>query len=319
MGSLATIPIDKDRPVHSDPGKSVVAVPPLARNGDLTLDRAANAALIRHLEQGGVSTLMYGGNANFYHLAPSDYAEVLDMLLGLASPSTWIIPSAGPDFGKLKDQATVLRTRPFPTAMVLPISGMATDQGTADGIGRFADSFGRPVIVYLKSETYLSVSSVARLVERGIVSAIKYAVMRDDPSQDPYLADLVRQVDKARIISGIGERPAIAHWRHFGLRAFTSGSVSIAPRLSTALLAALKGGAYDEAESLRQAFLPFENARDEINPTRVLHDGVSFAGIADMGPILPFLSNLTESEGARVAPIARQLHAQDAARAKAAA
>lgn len=319
MASLRNHSIDKDRPVHSDPGKSVVAVPPLARNGDLTLNSAANAALIRHLEQGGVSTLMYGGNANFYNLAPSDYAEVLDMLLGLASPATWIIPSAGPDFGKLMDQAKVLRSRPFPTAMVLPASGMATDQGTADGIGRFADSFGRPVILYLKSETYLSVSSVVRLFERGIVSAIKYAIVRDDPRQDPYLSELVRHVDKARIISGIGERPAIAHWRHFGLRAFTSGSVSIAPRLSTALLAALKDGAFDEAESLRQAFLPFENARDGINPTRVLHDGVTFAGIADMGPILPLLSNLSESEGARVAPLARELHAQDAARAKAAA
>ena len=42
------------------------------------------------------------------------------------------------------------------------------------------------------------------------------------------------------MISGIGERPAIAHWKHFGLRAFTSGSVCVGPRGSTAILAALK-------------------------------------------------------------------------------
>ena len=52
----------------ADLARSVLAVPPLARNGDLTLNRAANAALIRHLEAGGVSTLMYGGNANFYNI-----------------------------------------------------------------------------------------------------------------------------------------------------------------------------------------------------------------------------------------------------------
>ncbi len=299
--------------MHSDPGKSVVAVPPLARKDDLTLNVEANAALIRHLEAGGVSTLMYGGNANFYHLAAGDTAEVLDMLLALAAPATWIIPSAGPDFGKLKDQAKILRARPFPTVMVLPMSGTATDQGTAEGIRRFAESFGRPVILYLKSETYLSVSSVARLADSGIVSAIKYAIVRDDPRQDPYLAELIKQVDRLRIISGIGERPAIAHWRHFGLRAFTSGSVSIAPRLSTALLDALKGDAFDEAERIRQAFLPFENARDEINPTRVLHDGVTLARIADMGPILPLLSNLNETERRHVAPVAQELHARDAA------
>ena len=95
--------------------------------------------------------------------------------------------------------------------------------------------------------------------------------------------------------------------------------MAIAPRLSSALLAALKTGAFDEAARLREAFLPFENERDGINPTRVLHDGVTLAGIADMGPILPLLSNLTEAERHRVAPAARQLHALDAAMAKGAA
>lgn len=297
--------------MHSDPGKSVLAVPPLARNADLSLNVAANAALIRHLEAGGVSTLMYGGNANFYNMALSEYAQVLDMLLELAAPTSWIIPSAGPDYGKLKDQAKLLRERPFPTAMVLPASTFSTDAGAADGIRRFAESFGRPVIIYLKSETYLSVGSVARLAQEGIVSAIKYAIVRADPRHDVYLAELVKQVDPKRIISGIGERPAIQHWQHFGLRAFTSGSVSIAPRLSTALLGALKGADFEVAEQIREVFLPFEDARDAINPTRVLHDGVTAAGIADMGPILPLLSNLTEVESQRVTPAARQLHALD--------
>jgi dihydrodipicolinate synthase/N-acetylneuraminate lyase len=304
--------------VHSDPGKSVVAVPPLARNADLTLNIKANAALIRHLEAGGISTLMYGGNANFYHLGLSDYPRVLDMLLELAQPSSWIIPSAGPDFGKLMDQARYLRERPFPTAMVLPASGFSTDAGTADGISRFADALGKPVILYLKAENYLSVASVARLCDKGLVSAIKYAIVRDDPGRDPYLSQLVTAVDRSRIISGIGERPAIQHWRQFGLRGFTSGSVAIAPRLSSALLAALKAEAYDEAQRLREIFLPFENERDGINPTRVLHDGVTLAGIADMGPILPLLSNLDDTERARVAPVARQLQMHDAALAKAA-
>lgn len=304
--------------MHSDPGKSVVAVPPLARNDDLTLNVAANAALIRHLEAGGVSTLMYGGNANFYNLGLSDFPRVLDMLLKLAAPTSWIIPSAGPDFGKLMDQARYLRERPFPTAMVLPASGFSTDAGTAEGIRRFVDAFGRPVIIYLKAENYLSVASVARLCDKGLVSAIKYAIVRDDPGRDPYLSELVKVVDRSRIISGIGERPAVQHWRQFGLRAFTSGSVAVAPRLSSALLAALKAETYDEAQRLRELFLPFENERDGINPTRVLHDGVTLAGIADMGPILPLMSNLTDVERARVAPAARQLLAQDAALAQAA-
>jgi len=293
--------------MHSDLNRSVVAVPPLARNNDLTLNREANAALIRHMEQGGVSTLMYGGNANFYNISAGEYAATLDMLLELASPESWIIPSVGPDFGKIMDQVDALRARPFPTAMVLPASNASTIAGAEAGIARFAERLGKSVIAYVRSETYLSPAAIGRLVDKGLVTAVKYAIVRDDPSEDAFLTELIERMDKSRIISGIGERPAIIHWRDFGLHAFTSGSVSVAPRASTAVLEALKAGDYDEAERLRAAFLPFETLRDTINPIQVLHDGVTLAGIADMGPALPLLSNLEPELRARVAPVARNL------------
>ena len=47
---------------------SVIAVPPLARREDLSFDAIENGRLIRHIESGGVSTLLYGGNALFYHI-----------------------------------------------------------------------------------------------------------------------------------------------------------------------------------------------------------------------------------------------------------
>ena len=115
--------------VSADLARSVIAVPPLARRADLSLDRDANRALVRHLEAGGVRSLMYGGNANFYHLAPSVYPAVLDFLAETAGADTWLLPSAGPDYGKLIDQAAILRTRAFPTAMLLPMSFPFTDAG----------------------------------------------------------------------------------------------------------------------------------------------------------------------------------------------
>jgi hypothetical protein len=66
--------------VPEDLSASVVAVPPLARNRDLGLDRQQNLKLIRHLEAGGVTTLMYGGNANFHNVAVSEYAEMGPLL-----------------------------------------------------------------------------------------------------------------------------------------------------------------------------------------------------------------------------------------------
>jgi dihydrodipicolinate synthase/N-acetylneuraminate lyase len=299
----------------ADLARSVIAVPPIARRPDLSLDRAANRALVGHLEAGGVRSLMYGGNANFYHLAVSSYAETVDMLAELVGPDTWLLPSAGPDFGKLIDQAAILRARAFPTAMLLPMTFPFTDAGLADGIRRFSDALGKPVVVYIKADPYLKPATLGALQREGRLVAIKYAVVRDDPSRDAYLDAILKEMPREIVVSGIGERPAIVHLKDFHLTSFTTGSGSIAPRLSMALLDALKHKRYDAAETLRENFLPLEDARDSISPIRVLHDAVTLSGVADCGPMLPLLTGLTPDERARVAPVARDLLARERAHA----
>lgn len=304
--------------MHGDLQKSVLAVPPLARKSDLSLDRRSNAALIRHIEQGGVSTLMYGGNANFYNIGLYEYAELLDMLLELAAPGTWVIPSVGPDFGKMLDQARVLRERPFPTAMVLPAAGNFTPDGVEAGIAAFVETLGKPAIVYVKSEGYITPAGVARLAEKGLVKAVKYAIVREDPAKDPFLRELLDVVDPAMVISGIGERPAIVHWRELGLSSFTSGSVCVAPRASQMILSALKANDYATAARLREAFIPLEDCRDAWNPVRVLHEAVSLSGVADMGPVLPLMSNLDAKHRERVCAVSKALLALNASLAQSA-
>jgi len=297
----------------ADLARSVIAVPPLARNGDLTLNPEANVSLIRHLEGGGISTMMYGGNANFYNIGMYEYGAVLDFLAQTVAPGTWIVPSAGPDFGKLMDQARILRTRAFPTAMVLPLAFPATPDGSEKAIRLFAESYGRPVIVYVKAENYLTPAHIKRLVDAGLVAGIKYAVVRDDASGDVFLRELLDKVDAKLIVSGIGERPAIEHLRTFGLAGFTSGSVCVGPRGSTRMLAALKAGDFATAGAIREAYLPLENLRDAHSPIRVLHEAVTLAGIADMGPMLPQLSNIAVAHHAAVGAAAKALLAHDRA------
>lgn len=301
----------------ADLGASVIAVPPLARRSDLTLDPEANRALIRHLETGGVRTLMYGGNANFYHLPLSEYAATLDLVARAAGADTWVVPSAGADYGKLMDQAAILRDLAFPTAMALPFGKPSNDSGVATTLRRFADRLGKPIVAYVKGMGYIEPATLGALAKDGVLCAIKYAIVREHPSDDPYLADLVEQVDRSMIISGIGERPAIVHWRDYGLRAFTSGSVCVAPRGSTRLLASLKAGHYEEAARIRAAYIPLEDQRDALGPIRVLHDAITLAGIADMGPVLPMISNLTASERPAVQAAAKALLAHDRALASA--
>lgn len=149
------------------------------------------------------------------------------------------------------------------------------------------------------------------MIEEGRIAAFKYAVVRDEPAKDAYLSSMLQAVDARWIVSGIGERPAIVHYRDFGLKSFTSGSVCIAPRGSMRLLHLLRDGRYDEAESVRQHYLGLEDCRDGISPIRVLHDAVTLSGVANMGPMLPLLTGISSAERERVAPVARELAAWD--------
>jgi 4-hydroxy-tetrahydrodipicolinate synthase len=280
--------------IPSDLQRSVISVPPLARRADSSLDRVQNGRLLAYLRSGGVTTYLYGGNANLYHMAPSEFGTLLDIFAELAVEGDWFIPSVGSDFGKAMDQVKILRAHSFPTAMVLPQRFPFTPSGVAKGLRRVADAFGRPIIAYVKDEGYIEPADLARLVKDGSVCAIKYAVVREHPENDPYLENLLSLIDPKIVVSGIGERPVIEHLTQFGLKAFTSGSVVVGPRLSTSILHALLRGDVATAQRLREPFLPLEDARDAHSPIRVLHEAVRLAGIADMGPMDPFLDNITD-------------------------
>jgi len=276
---------------RADLNLSPLAVPPVARNADLSLNPVENGKLIRHLEQGGIRFLMYGGNANFYQSQLSEYAEMLSMLDDLSSDQTWIIPSVGPDFGKIMDQAPILKKLNYPTAMVLPYVGPMTQAGLLDGLRRFSDAFGKPFFLYIKSDEYIEPKHVATLVGEERILAVKYASVRSDPANDPYLRRLLEAVPAEYFISGIGERPAIVHLREFGMNSFTTGSGCIAPRGSLEILKAILAGDWNRAATLREHFIPLEDIRDATSPIQILHDAVSVSKIAQMGPAVPFLSN----------------------------
>lgn len=288
-------------PLHeSEFAATVMAVPPLARRTDFSLDAEQNRKLIRHIEAGGVRTLLYGGNANLYHVAVSEYRELLDLLAECAGPETRVIPAIGPDYGKMLDEARILAQTSYRTAMVLPLTGFTTSQGIEDGLSRIADAAGMPLTLYIKSEEYVDVDTLARLVERGTLIAIKYAIVRGRPEHDPYLRRLLQHISPTQIISGMGERPALVHLRDFGLASWTTGSGCIAPHTVTALLHAVKAARIDEAQSLYDAFMPLETLRDGISLIRVLHDAVTFSKIADMGPLLPLLSSTPVEHHAKI-------------------
>jgi dihydrodipicolinate synthase/N-acetylneuraminate lyase len=290
---------------------SVIAVPPLARDAELKINREENGKIIRHIEAGGISTLLYGGNANFYHIAPSEYAEALEIISTESAENTLIVPSVGPTYGTMMDQIATLRDFNFPTVMILPMQGLTTDAGVATGFRKFVETLGKPAVLYIKFEGYLEPETVAQLVNDGLVSWIKYAIVRDDPAKDDYLSRLVEVVDPRLIVSGIGEQPAITHLTRFQINGFTSGCVCIRPDLSQKMLYAINNGQLDIAEIIRKTFKSLENLRNEINPIRVLHEAVASTKIGNTGPTLPLMSPLDPSDAARVKTCAEELSNSD--------
>lgn len=304
----------------ADLARSVIAVPPLAATPDLSIATAQNRALIGHIEAGGVSTLLYGGNANVQNWPVSRYAEWLDVLAGQVAATTWLIPSVGPDGGKVLDQATMLADRNFPAAMFLPFTGPKTDDGLARSIRDFVQISGTQAILYIKSDGYLAIPVIEALVADGSLFSVKYAIPRDDAAIDPVLDDLISAIGRDRIVSGFGEPPALPHLQYKGLAGFTAGCVCLAPALSQAFLLALQAGDFARATELLKIFAPLEALRDAGDPIRVLHTAITLSGIADMGPALPFLTEADPALWPRIEAAAKELLAHEmAARAAQAA
>jgi dihydrodipicolinate synthase/N-acetylneuraminate lyase len=296
---------------YSDLRSSVIAVPPLARKADLSLNDAENIKLIRHMEAGGVRTLLYGGNANLYNIAPSEYPQLLEFLAQNVGSNTIVVPSVGPFYGNIMDQAHMLRGSGFPTAMILPTLFPAKAAGIQTAVRHFVEKAGMPAVVYVKDEAYLPPEAVAQLVNDGLISWIKYAVVRQDEAVDPYLSRLVELVDRKLIVSGIGEQPAIVHLRDFGITGFTAGCVCVAPALSMAFMNAVQGGEYEKAEKLKKIFGPLEDLRNGHGPIPVLQHAVTLSGIADMGPFLPLMADLSPELQAEIKTVAAALLAQN--------
>ena len=279
----------------ADLGRSVIAVPPLCRKADWSLADEENRKLIRYLEAGGVRTLLYGGNANLYHIALSEYPALLDFLSETVADDTLVIPSVGPMYGNIIDQAAIIKERAFPAAMILPTTFPATNAGVQLSVRHFVERADTRAVVYLKDPNYITPKAIKELVDDGLIAWIKYAVVREDLLDDPILKELTDLVNPDLIVSGIGEQPAIAHLNDFGVMSFTSGCVCVQPRRSMEMLQALKANNLETADTIRQDFVALEDLRNAHGPIPVLHHAVALSGIADTGPHLPMLSPLDDA------------------------
>ena len=131
----------------------VFAVPPLPRKNApgraIDFDEAERVA--RHVESGGITRFLYGGNAFLYHASLAEFETLAGWLAGFPS-SRVPIPSLGPSFGHALDQAKIARRHRFSSVMMLPCGDPRDARGLEAGYREIADAAGVPLILYLKSE-----------------------------------------------------------------------------------------------------------------------------------------------------------------------
>jgi 4-hydroxy-tetrahydrodipicolinate synthase len=293
---------------------AVYPVPPLARKRDSrrSLDFVQNEKILQHLKKHGVTNVVYGGNAFLYHVTLSEYHELIEWADSF-TPEFSIVPAVGPSYGRAMDQAPLVRKHRFSSVLVLPCGDPRDATGLETGLREIAEACGVPLSVYIKHEgdfgpdREAGLDAVGRLVDTKVCGSIKYAVVRKDPKDDAYLTSLLRRVPADRVISGIGERPAIVHLRDFKLNGFTTGSGVLAPRLSRDLLSACLRKDYAVAEEIWRAFLPLEDLRDAWGAAPVLHACVEAAGVAETGPVPPFVSAVPALHVEQLRHVARAL------------
>jgi dihydrodipicolinate synthase/N-acetylneuraminate lyase len=81
-------------------------------------------------------------------------------------------------------------------------------------------------------------------------------------------------------------------------------------RCSAALAAAASKGDFEQASSLRENFIPFEDFRDALGPSVVLHHSVELAGITQTGPVTPYRSALSHGRLEQLTPVVSGLLAR---------
>ena len=189
---------------------TVIAVPPLAMSGPSALNPLENARLLMHLMHlydGGVRAAIYGGNANLYNMPLGVFEEMLSMLRTITPEGLSIIPSVGPDYGRLVAGSNDLR-RPLYARDVAAGHNREHERGSRSGPRGFRTADGLPDLLYLKSELFIDLSTIARLWKSGTVVAVKYAVEREDVAHDPFLEQLLEVVDPRFVVSGFASRLA---------------------------------------------------------------------------------------------------------------
>ncbi|MCX5214713.1 dihydrodipicolinate synthase family protein [Kitasatospora sp. NBC_00240] len=239
---------------------TVIAIPVTPFTADGDVDRDNHTALVRRLVEHGVRVVTPNGNTGeFYALGRAEARLAVESTVAAVAGRAEVMAGVGLDTAGAIAAARHAREAGAGSIMVhQPVHPYRSAAGWIDYHRAIADSVPElGVVLYVRDER-VSGEQIRTLADHcANVVGVKYAV--PDPVR---FASVARDAGLERFtwIAGLAELHAPGYWAT-GATGFTSGLVNVVPRLSLALLEALRGGDYPKAMLVWESARLFEELR----------------------------------------------------------
>ncbi|MHA6757154.1 dihydrodipicolinate synthase family protein [Streptacidiphilus sp. PAMC 29251] len=239
---------------------TVVAIPVTPFDAQGRVDWDNHAHLVRRLVDHGVEVLTANGNTGeFYTLTPAEGRRAVESTVLAAQGRAEVMAGVGLDVAGAVAAALHARDAGAGSLMVhQPAHPYRSAEGWIDyhrAVAQAVPELG--VVLYIRDERVTGAHIRTLADQCGNIVGVKYAV--PDPVR---FACVARDAGLERFawIAGLAELSTPGYWAT-GAVGFTSGLVNVVPRLSLALLEALRGGDFPKAMLIWESARTFEELR----------------------------------------------------------
>jgi 4-hydroxy-tetrahydrodipicolinate synthase len=272
-------------------GISAIPITPFAEDGEI--DEASLRAVVERIVGAGIDLVVACGNTSEQaSLSDRELERVVAATLEAADGATVIAGVRG-DLRTASAQAT--RAVELGAAGIMihyPTDPFYGENGLVTYYRELAAATEGAVVPYVRGRG-LPARVLDLLADTDNVVGLKYAV----PDVLAFGTIVARHGEAFVPVCGLAEL-----WAPFfslaGARGFTSGLANVVPRLSLALLDALRAGDYERAMRIWSALEPFERLRarhESGNNVPVVKEALAILGLSD-GSVRPPLAPLSEED-----------------------
>ncbi len=284
-------------------GISAIPVTPFRQDGDV--DEEALAGIVRRVVEGGADVVVACGNTSEHFSLTAAERERVAAVTVRASGSVPVLVGVGGDIRTAVHELEHGVELGAAGAMVhYPTHPYVSRMGLVEYYEALARSTDGAIVPYVRGAG-LPAPVLDRISRLPTVVAVKYAI--PDPVA---FGELVARLHDALVpVCGLAELWAPFFWLS-GAQGFTSGLVNVAPRLSRAMLDALRAGEFGRAMELWRVVEPFERLRARHgngNNVPVVKQALELLGVLS-GTVRPPLARLSPDDRDELDRILPALH-----------